>query len=249
MIIPLLSLLPLVSAQNDTNPVENFSDNQFVPHVANDSYTLGDVKAHSGSFPITTWEKRGALVRSGRNNLECIGNLSLALQALGTLNTAESQGASGALSLLPTAGALIGTPSRELWSLYKLMPLAGILTMSLSLGGTIIPTQAGEYDPKAPLSYDGMMPTNTNDKRALQDLLEQNGLADLPAADRFARRVEKRAWSDEGGSMYTRVWSGVVVQAFLISVILIALWYGQLGGVIVWWCTVSRQCLLSTDMR
>ena len=168
-----------------------------------------------------------------------MGNLSLALQGLGALSTAEFQGASGALSLLPTAGALIGTPTRELWLLYKLMPLAGILTMFLSLGGTIIPTQVGEYDQKTPLSYDGMMPTtNADEKRALQDLLEPNGFANLPAAEKFARRVEQRACSDKGGSMYTRVWMGVLVQAFLIAVILIALGYGQAGGVITWWCTV-----------
>jgi hypothetical protein len=79
--------------------------------------------------------------------------LSWVIEALGALSAAEYNGAAGALSLLPTAGALIGALTKELWVVYKLMPLAGVLTMFLSLGGTITPSQAGDYDPKASFSY------------------------------------------------------------------------------------------------
>ena len=215
----------------------------------------------------------------------CLGNLSLALHELGTLNSAEYAGAAGALSLLPTAGALIGSPTKELWVVYKLMPLAGVLSMFLSLGGTMVPTQAGAYDPKVSFTYGGMMATtdalvekkrqqeyddarldamlSRRRQREKQPLSIDATTVDRPQRDRedsivstidqshrqeeeikpaelFAKRVERRA-QDDGGGMYRNVWIGVGIQAMLIAVILIALWFGQIGGIITWWCDVCPK--------
>ena len=134
-----------------------------------------DVDHESGWFYMNAWDNRGKLIRqgSGSNATElCLGNLSLALYELGSLNAADYAGAAGALSLLPTAGALIGSPTKELWVVYKLMPLAGILSMFLSLGETMVPTQTGAYDPKVTFANGGMMATTDAlaEKRRQKDL-------------------------------------------------------------------------------
>lgn len=49
------------------------------------------------------------------------------------------------LTLLLTAGALIGAPAKKLWVSYKLYPIAGFFSSALALGGSIIPHQVSEY--------------------------------------------------------------------------------------------------------
>ena len=191
---------------------------------------------------MKAWDERGRKIRQGGgpNSTDfCLGNLSLALHELGVLNGAEYNGAAGALSLLPTAGALIGSPTKELWVVYKLMPLAGVLAMFLSLGGTMVPTQAGAYDPKVSFTYGGMIATTDllAEKRRQQQM-EDARTSILSSAETFARQVMRRADDDRGGQ-YRNVWIGVLIQAVLIATILIALWFGQIGGIITWWCDVS----------
>ena len=66
---------------------------------------------------------------------ECWGNSSYALGRISNLDAAEYSGAARALALLPTAGALIGAPAKDMWYICKLMSIAGIFTMLLGLGG------------------------------------------------------------------------------------------------------------------
>ena len=101
-----LSLVPGAAA--DYDPDRLLPNETFFPRPASTNFTFADVQAESGNLDFSAWQNRGWLIRSGHNNTECAGNLSLALQSLGTLNMTEYQGASGALSLLPTAGALFG---------------------------------------------------------------------------------------------------------------------------------------------
>ena len=69
----------------------------------------------------------------------CVGNLSVALRQVGAAYEASSNGSTALLTLLPTAGALIGAPTKELWVLWNLVPIAGIFSIALSLGGNIVP--------------------------------------------------------------------------------------------------------------
>lgn len=242
-------LIPIASAQG---PVYNkappntviFTPTAVAPTSTwvPDSGTIrDDINHESGWFFMNAWINRGKLIRQGGgpNSTDyCLGNLSLALHQLGTLNAAEYSGAAGALSLLPTAGALIGSPTKELWVVYKLMPLAGVLSMFLSLGGTMVPTQAGAYDPQVSFTYGGMIATtDTIAERRHQQELEATLTMTLPPAEIFANRVQRRAEDDRGGQ-YRNVWIGVGIQAVLIAAILIALWFGQMGAVITWWCDV-----------
>ncbi|KAL8796440.1 MAG: hypothetical protein Q9182_007373 [Xanthomendoza sp. 2 TL-2023] len=243
------SLLPMAAAQARGRVDANPNTALFTPTALDpastwvpDSGTIQDDIDHAtGWFFMDAWGQRGNLIRQARgpnSTLYCLGNLSLALHELGTLNGAEYNGAAGALSLLPTAGALVGSPTKELWVVYKLMPLAGILSMFLSLGGTMVPTQAGAYDPKVSFTYGGMIATTDliAEKRR-QEELEDARTSLISPAETFARRVQRRAEDDRGG-MYRNVWIGVAIQAGLIATILIALWFGQMGGVITWWCDV-----------
>ncbi|KAL8717703.1 MAG: hypothetical protein Q9225_005079 [Loekoesia sp. 1 TL-2023] len=249
LLILVCSLLPSVSAQAPVNNNAPPNTALFTPTALDpastwvpDSGTIRDDINHaSGWFFMDAWDKRGKLIRAGKgpNSTDyCLGNLSIALHQLGTLSSAEYNGAAGALSLLPTAGALIGSPTKELWVVYKLMPLAGILSMFLSLGGTMVPTQAGAYDPKVSFTYGGMIATTDQlaEKRRQQEL-DNARTSLLSPAEMFARRVQRRAEHDRGGT-YRNVWIGVAIQRVLVATILIALWFGQIGGVITWWCDV-----------
>lgn len=129
----------------------------FVPTPSNDTITVDDVNWITRPFNFTSYRQAGDAIRSGTTR-QCFGNLSLALGSIGPISSASSSGASGALTLLPTAGALIGAPAKELWILYKLVPLAGVLSMLLSLGGNIVPNTAGEYELEG-YNYGGVIGT------------------------------------------------------------------------------------------
>ena len=119
--------------------------------------------------------------------------------------------------------------------MYKLMPLAGVLSIFLSLGGTLVPAQPGAYDPKVTYTYGGLMATNHSDEKK-----QEPGSMETHSskAEAFAARVKRRS-EEKGGGLYGKVWVGVGIQCMLVAVILVALWFGQMGGVITWWCNVS----------
>ncbi|KAK0741470.1 hypothetical protein B0T18DRAFT_231385 [Schizothecium vesticola] len=83
----------------------------FVPTPSNDRTTIDDVNWMTRQFNFTSYRQAGDAIRSGTRR-ECFGNLSLALGSIGPIASVSSSGASGALTLLPTAGALIGGPGQ-----------------------------------------------------------------------------------------------------------------------------------------
>lgn len=230
------SLLPVTSAQPFKEGGLDFEPLQTATPEVEKS-----VAAVSGWFNIEAWNNRGELIRSGGNTKECLGNLSYALQTLGELNSAEYNGASGALSLLPTAGALLGSPTKEMWILFKLMPVAGLLSMFLSLGGHLMPTRASDFDQ----SFDFGVFTPSKSRSHERDRgtksgydVEKDNMTQTPT--KFAEEVKKRAEDDTGGNSFARIWIGILLQLTLIGVILIAMYFCQRGAVITWWCRVSR---------
>lgn len=256
-----LSILPLVSAQSTTptptSPPASFeidpdatappNRNFFTASPWINNATEDAVNQVSGWFYLLDWDTRGDQIRSGHGTRECLGNLSLALASVGNLNAAEYSGASGALSLLPTAGALIGSPAKELWIVFKLMPIAGVLSMLLSLGGTIAPSDAGAYDISKGLRFGGLMRSlQVQEKDAQEKINERQARSPqiarkkVPVTDvqTFAEKVLERAQDDSGNS-YSKAWFGVALQVFFLGAILITMWFAQKGGVITWWCRVS----------
>ncbi len=179
------------------------------------------------------WQGRAHQIRMTGDRAYCIGNLSIALQELGAAYTAGSNGASTLLTLIPTAGALIGAPARELWVLYKLMPIAGLFSMLLSLGGNIVPMEVIDYERVDAFSYNGMVPTA--DHKTSDLVFKPSGETE---AERFASQVYLRAVDDCGARRSVTVWIGIALQTFWLTCILSACWFLESGTVVTWWCIV-----------
>ncbi len=142
------------------------------------------------------------------------------------------------LSLIPTAGVLIGAPARELWVLYKLCPLAGILSILLSLGGNIVPVEVNDYKNIGDFTYQGMVPVADASFPPREN--ETGGSTGKSEAEKFADEVAQRAKKDWGVRPTRSIAGGMILQAVAIGTILVACWFLESGSVLVWWC--ESQC-------
>jgi hypothetical protein len=227
-------LLPKVAALYPYLDTSKPSYNGFIASPSNGSKVQADIEnflSVGGGFQ--DWQHRAEAIRRTGNPAFCIGNLSVALSDVGSAYAASANGASTLLTLIPTAGALIGAPAKELWVLYKLMPIAGVLSMLLSLGGNIVPMDLNDYETVEQFSYAGMIPTA--DSKA-------DGVAFQPVgeteAERFASQVYLRALDARGARRTLAIWGGIALQLFWLACILMACWFLGSGSIIVWWCTV-----------
>ncbi|KAF2476683.1 uncharacterized protein BDR25DRAFT_339610 [Lindgomyces ingoldianus] len=200
------------------------------------------VDQEGGWFYFMNWLERGNRIRSGKDVRQCLLNLAKALEEVRVLSSAEYNGAAGALTLLPTAGALLGAPTREMWIVYKLVPIAGFLSMFLSMGATITPSDIGEFESGKAFSYGGIMPTMRtaiNPEHEHLDTDEESfDHSELSEAKLFAREVRLRAKDDSGGDVYVKVWFAIFLQLCFIGINLVAMGLAQRGSVITWWCRV-----------
>jgi hypothetical protein len=222
------TFLSMANAQgNDSTIVMNES---FAPTSA----VANDVLWITTPLNFAAYRRVGSGIRSG-NNDECYGNLSLVLGQIGPIAAASSSASSGALTLLPTAGALIGAPAKELWMLYKLVPLAGVMSMLLSLGGNIVPNTSGDYEQEG-YTYGGIIGNTSNIGETESRLLS---VKTIDAAT-FAQVVKARADNPIGGSKRLVASIGIFCQVFWVGIIIFACWFTEEGSVIVWWCSVSN---------
>lgn len=225
----ILALIPKAAAFPSTGQ-SNSPSNTSDPDIVADAQFLVDL------FSWHEWSSAASAIRTGTNRLTCNEKLSLALSSAGSLAGATTNAASGALTLLPTAGALIGSPTKELWVVYKLMPLAGILSMLLSLGGSIVPSNASDYELNpATFYYGGMIATQHKEPEAEEIEDWRSG---QQGAHSFAAKVKARSLDPRGGTRYSRVWCGILLQCLLIGVLVGACWFTQSGSILVWWCKV-----------
>lgn len=230
----LLSLAPLFPV------VAAAQTNLTLGEPSNDTVVASDISSLGTPFDFEAWRSRGKQIRQGSRN-ECFGNLSIALSQVGPVLSSETAGAAGALSLLPTAGALIGAPANELWVLYKLMPIAGILSMMLSLGGNIVPTSSSEYEVNPEkFSYGGYVASSKeyqDDNETFEDIPADNSFGN--SAQSFAARVERRSRKNVMGRKGARIALGISVQLFWLGILLFACYLTAAGGVVSWACKVS----------
>jgi hypothetical protein len=235
-----LGLIAPVRADNTTPDFD--PDAVFIPKHSNSSILASDISVMYELVHLKNWKLRASRIRSGTRE-QCLGNLSLALAQVGPVYQAEAGGASGALTLLPTAGALIGAPAKELWVLFKLVPLAGVLSMLLSLGGNIVPQTLAEYDKEA-FSYGGMIATEegTNPNFAQDFKLAKT------SPQEFAKVVRQRAHNHHGSSKWKIAIIGITAQLCWIAIILVACSLTQSGSVVVWWCQVCRRAALGFSL-
>ncbi|KAH8886644.1 hypothetical protein GQ53DRAFT_341669 [Thozetella sp. PMI_491] len=184
----------------------------------------------SSSIYYRLWVDRAQQIRSSGQRDYCVGNLSVALN-VGAAYSAGMAGANTILSLIPTASVLIGAPAKELWVLFKLCPLAGILSILLSLGGNIVPMEVNDYENIDKFQYQGMMPS-------AHDHVDDSGDAGegKTEAELFANQVLQRARSHTGGRPISSIVLGMLFQCCAIAAILVACWFLESGAILVWWC-------------
>ena len=116
------------------------------------------------------------------------------------------------------------------------MPVAGILSMLLSLGGSIVPSNASDYELNpATFSYGGMIATQHEEQEAEEIEDRRSG---QQGAHSFAAKVKAKSQDRRGGTRYIRVWCGIILQCLLIGVLLGACGFTQFGSILVWWCKV-----------
>lgn len=189
------------------------------------------------------WVKRAESIRSSGRPDYCVGNLSIALSEVGAAYQAGASGATTLLTLLPTAGALIGAPSKELWVLYKLVPIAGLLSMLLSLGGNIMPMEVNSYERMDTFTYSGMMASRPDEM--ITAPTAKHAASGGSEAEFFADEVHSRAMDHGGSKKSIAVLCGILLQLLWLGCIVGACWFTVSGGIVVWWCTVSqsRGCL------
>jgi hypothetical protein len=111
----------------------------FILNPSSNATVLADSRYfRTGAMQYQVWISRAHKIRDASSDMYCSGNLSVALGEVRAPYQARASGSTTLLTLLLTAGALIDTPAKELWVLYKLVPLSGILSSALSLGGSIV---------------------------------------------------------------------------------------------------------------
>ncbi|KAL8757771.1 MAG: hypothetical protein Q9199_001983 [Rusavskia elegans] len=115
------------------------------------------------------------------------------------------------------------------------MPVARVLSMMLSLGGNIVPTEASGYQMKAPrFSYGGLVASRSKENDAEEP--DDFQTTEEPDSQVFANMVERRAKDPTGGQKFVRVWYGIILQLCWIGVVMTACWFAGSGSILVWWC-------------
>ncbi|OAL47923.1 hypothetical protein IQ07DRAFT_108064 [Pyrenochaeta sp. DS3sAY3a] len=227
-----------------TNPNPSYHDftleTSLDPKVRVDSVHFED---RTIRFP--QWVGRAQRIRGAGNPIYCSGNLSIALMEVGAAYQASSNGSTTLLTLLPTAGALIGAPAKELWVLYKLVPLAGFFASLLSLGGSIIPKQVSDYASLEDFSYSGMPSASPVDdmikRRPSAKTWAENSETDVQlVAERFADQVVARAMDSRGSSKHWKVVLGMFGLVECILLICGACYMLSAGSIVVWWCEANN---------
>ncbi|KAF2471137.1 uncharacterized protein BDR25DRAFT_367836 [Lindgomyces ingoldianus] len=233
-------------------PASSYLEFQATP--SNDSTVIADSKYFSDrSLQFGSWIQRAKHIRSSQNFALCTGNLSLALADVGAAYQTSSNGSTTILTLLPAAGALIGAPAEELWVLYKLMPLAGVLSVALSLGGNIIPRRINDYT-----NPDGLLDRGAGGTTAAespQGSLRNVTIIDLTSegtetqrkAEEFADMVHMKAASESLRPKHKpklEITVGIIILCACLSLILTACWILQSGAIVVWWCTGKNWMFL-----
>ncbi|KAI0555294.1 hypothetical protein F4679DRAFT_578679 [Xylaria curta] len=222
-----------VFADGGQGSAEKFFED-FDPAMA-DNKTIADAQWTTTPINFGLFRKIGDQIRAEY----CYRNLSAYLATLGGVAQADYSGSSSALTLLPTAGILVGAPARELWMLYKPVPLAGILSMLLSFGGSIAPSKSSDYELEG-YSFDGIISSTGNSKQHGETT--QLSIRDMDEIT-FAQCVKARANNPFGSSKHGKAAIGISVQLTLIALVIFACWLTGLGSVLVWWCEAKSWML------
>jgi hypothetical protein len=131
------------------------------------------VPLQEGGFDFNAWIRRGTCIHNLEDYDSYRTNLQLTLSGLDSLHSAEYSASATILTLLPTIGAVFGTPTAEIWILLNVLPFGGAIAILLSFGGSMMPAKPEEYDDDATRG-EGQRPDNV----AGQKEAEANGPSD-----------------------------------------------------------------------
>ncbi|KAF2109746.1 hypothetical protein BDV96DRAFT_651716 [Lophiotrema nucula] len=196
-------------------------------------------------FQFRDWVNRGLCIRHGTDGggpiktFQCYSRLQYVISNnLNEIRKAEYSGAAGVLALLPTIGALLGTPTNEIWRLLTMIPFGGVLAMACSFGGAILPVKIKDYE-------SAFMEKNIKgDLRAMESTLS----LPLTKTENVNSRIKQRASilmdkiqqklqskkQRKVPKMYILV--GLSGMFVLLAAAHVAMIVVELGAVLPWWC-------------
>jgi hypothetical protein len=189
-----------------------------------------------GQFNWLDWKEQADTIRRTPGLRACLFELSFILENnTTTLMQTQYSAAAGLMALLPTIGALVaGQPTKNLWIMYKLLPMCGVLALMQSLGGQLLPESLDREKEVGGLGF-----ADTHSEWAL--------LMDRPSERRLHREVIDLGWSDAIDRVTSRtyyppenprfMWRGLLIMIFCQLSMFIVMYLGQAGGIIAWWCT------------
>ncbi|OAL42538.1 hypothetical protein IQ07DRAFT_362005 [Pyrenochaeta sp. DS3sAY3a] len=196
-------------------------------------------------FSLVEWVRRGLCIRRGtdgggpRKTFQCYSRLQNVISNnLNEIRKAEYNAAAGVLALLPTIGALLGTPTNEIWRLLTMIPFGGFLATACSFGGAILPVKVKDYESafmkkniKGQLrGWKSTLELPKNIDTMDQDRIKQR-------ADILLRKVQEKLQSPDQvkvPKMYILV--GLTGMSVLLASAQIAMVIVELGAVLPWWC-------------
>lgn len=194
-------------------------------------------------FNVLEWYRRGICVRHGGDDPKCYTALNDLLNSqLNEIRKGEYAGAAGVMALLPTIGALLGTPTNEIWRLLTMVPFGGALAMALSFGGAILPVKAKDYESafmKRQIN-DGRPkgPHRTNSSMSFfKDPPNDHQRAIMDRASRLMEKVDSRLRSSKKAQIpVAYIWTGLVGMLLLLLGAHASMVIVEQGAILPWWC-------------
>lgn len=188
------------------------------------------------NFRVSGWVTRGDCIRRPRQDRTCYDILSPLLDHLVSTREAEYAGAASVLSLLPTIGALFGSPTSEIWRLKSIVPFGGAMAIALSFGGALMPSHVEEYEK-----------TVTQENNAIGSIIslrrkQAGGHKDEQTIDEklqmMSRKIKERIDRHESIRLPKHfLIFGLFVMFVLFSMAQAAMGVVEQGGIINWWCS------------
>lgn len=205
-------------------------------HARNASCPLPSDTDWASRFVLRKWVTRGACIREMPNGTVCDDILFPILGKLHPLRQAEYSGAASVLSLLPTIGALFGPPTGEIWRLKSIVPFGGFLAMTLSFGGTLMPSRVEDYENTIAmrntaigsiLSLRKNLPGGQKSGQSIDEKLQILG-------DKIRERIDQH---QSVRLPKTYLFVGLFGMVLLLGMAQAAIAVVEQGSVINWWCS------------
>ena len=187
-----------------------------------------------GTFQFVTWISRGRCVRSQPGYIACQANLRGVLQSLDYLQASEFSASASTLTLLPTIGALFGTPTSDTWTLFTIIPFGGSLATLLSSGSAILPSRIEDFH--------SSLARQSTETFTVGDTRDYHGDSDATTSDKLrsnlAEKIRKRIEQQQSDPL--PIWNltlGLVGMIFLLAGVQAGIAIIEVGSVYYGWCT------------